>query len=257
MRLSMDGMERIPRNGIGERLAEIRKRIGEACRRANRDPRAVTLVAVSKLKPFSDIMQARRAGANDFGENYVQELTAKLTEAEKNADQESEPIRWHMIGHLQRNKVRSLMGRTVLIHSVDSPALAEQIEKESARAGITTDILLEVNAAGEETKWGFRPEEVLRAAEQIQSLSHVRLRGLMTSAPLTEDPETNRPYFRHMKELAEELTEKGLISHDPFAYTLPVLSMGMSGDYEVALEEGATMIRIGTAVFGERHYPKA
>lgn len=251
----MSEREKIPENEIEKNIAAVRAKIRDACERANRDPREVTLIAVSKLKPFSDIVKARCAGVEDFGENYVQELSAKIQEAENAHFPEDGIIRWHMIGHLQRNKVRALMGRTVLIHSVDSLPLAEQIEKESARAGIVTDILMEVNAAGEESKWGFRPEEVSEAAGQIRSLPHVRLRGLMTSAPLTDDPETNRPYFRRMRELAGELTARGLILTDPGEYTVPVLSMGMSGDYETALEEGATMIRIGTSIFGARSYP--
>lgn len=238
-------------SSIGGNLEQVRGRIRAACERAGRKPEEVTLVAVSKKKPFADILEAYASGAADFGENYVQELMEKeeLNNARGGA------VRWHMIGHLQRNKVKYLIGRTALIHSVDSAALAAEIEKESAKRETVTRILLEVNIAGEESKWGFRPEETLQAAREISVLPHVRVLGLMTSAPATEDPEQNRGYFRGLSELAREMAAAKLTAEDP-AFRCPVLSMGMTGDFEVAVEEGATMVRVGTAIFGERAYPE-
>ena len=245
--------EREERSGIGENLSRVRGRIRAAWERAGRDPEEVTLVAVSKKKPFSDIREAYASGAADFGENYVQELTEK---AELNGGPGGAgAIRWHMIGHLQRNKVKYLIGQAALIHSVDSLALAGEIEKESAKRGAVTRILLEVNIAGEESKWGFRPEETPQAAREISALPHVRVLGLMTSAPATEDPETNRGYFRGLHELARKMAAEKLIAEDP-EFRTPVLSMGMTGDFEVAVEEGATLVRVGTAIFGERAYPE-
>ena len=165
-----------------------------------------------------------------------------------------EPIQWHMIGHLQKNKVKYLIGRTALIHSVDSVSLAEQIEKEAEKKNQIIQILLEVNVAREESKWGFTSDDVVQAAQEISALSHVRVLGLMTSAPITEYPETNRIYFRNLKTLAEELTRKKLLTIPESDFHNPVLSMGMTNDFEVAIEEGATMIRVGTAVFGKRNY---
>lgn len=237
---------------IGDRLRLVRGRIDAACERSGRCREDVTLIAVSKTKPFSDILEARAAGVIHFGENYVQELMRKTDQFESSG--ETEPIRWHMIGHLQKNKVKYLIGRTVLIHSVDSVSLAEQIEKEAAKKNQTVRILLEVNAAREESKWGFDFGTVFHAAGDILAFPHVRVLGLMTSAPYTDDPETNRMYFRKLKTCAEELAAAKLLSVSEPAFRGPVLSMGMSGDYEVAVEEGATMVRVGTGIFGERHY---
>ena len=237
---------------IAENLSHVRGRIRAACERSGRSPEEVTLIAVSKTKPFSDILEACAAGAVHFGENYVQELTQK-TELNESLD-EPRPIRWHMIGHLQKNKVKYLIGRTALIHSVDSVSLAEQIEKEAAKRDQTVRILLEVNIAREESKWGFDPDQVPQAAREISALPHVRVLGLMTSAPITEDPETNRMYFRGLNTLARELAAEKLISAGDPDFHCPVLSMGMTGDFEVAVEEGATMVRVGTAIFGKRNY---
>ena len=236
---------------IGKNLDSVRSRIKAACERAGRSPEEVTLIAVSKTKPFSDILDAWSSGAADFGENYVQELMQKI---ELNAGPDgAKAIRWHMIGHLQKNKVKYLVGHTALIHSVDSVPLAEQIEKEAAKRDQAVRILLEVNAAGEESKWGFAPEDTPQAAGEIAALPHVRVLGLMTSAPITDNPETNRAHFRRLNALAQELAEKGLLAEDP-EFRCPVLSMGMTGDFEVAVEEGATMVRVGTAIFGKRNY---
>lgn len=236
---------------IAANLRQVRSRIAEACRRSGRDPADVTLVAVSKLKPFADILEAQAAGAEHFGENYVQEMTEKIGEAEAAGDP---GIRWHMIGHLQRNKVKYLIGRAALIHSVDSVPLAEQIEKEAAKKGETVRILMEVNIAREESKWGFEPEAVPEAAEAIAALPHIRLLGLMTSAPYTEDPESNRKYFRGLNALAQELAARKLLAESDPDFRVPALSMGMTGDFETAVEEGATLVRVGTAIFGKRDY---
>lgn len=239
-------------NTIADHLRFVRGRIDAACERSGRSPEEVTLIAVSKTKPFSDIMEARAAGVIHFGENYVQELMQKQEQFA--AGGETGPIQWHMIGHLQRNKVKYLIGRTALIHSVDSVPLAEQIEKEAAKKGQTVRILLEVNAAREESKWGFDFQSVFPAAGEISAFPHVRVLGLMTSAPYTEDPETNRLYFRDLSACAREMAAAKLLSVSDSNFRGPVLSMGMSGDYEVAVEEGATMVRVGTGIFGRRQY---
>ncbi len=237
---------------IAENLQCVRERIRAACERSGRSPEEVTLIAVSKTKPFSDIEAARACGVIHFGENYVQELMQKIERQESSP--ETDGIRWHMIGHLQRNKVKYLTGHTALIHSVDSTALAAQIEKEAARRDQIVRILLEVNIAGEETKWGFDAESVFPAAEEIQAFPHVRILGLMTSAPYTENPESNRLWFRELRHCAQRLAEKQLLFLSDPDFPGPVLSMGMSGDYEVAVEEGATMVRVGTGIFGRRAY---
>ena len=204
---------------------------------------------------------------NDFGENYVQELTQKIEE--NNSLVESRPIRWHMIGHLQKNKVKYLIGRAALIHSVDSVPLAEQIEKEAAKREQGKKHLIStkfehhavLHTLQKLEKEGFEvtlldphPDGVIRAAQEIASFSHVRVLGLMTSAPFTEEPETNRVYFRGLNSLAKELAAKELLSVTDPDFHGPVLSMGMTGDFEVAVEEGATMVRVGTAIFGRRNY---
>lgn len=235
---------------IGENLGEVRERIRRACKRSGRRPEEVTLIAVSKTKPFEDIAAAWKAGAAQFGENYVQEMTRKMDLAD--AGEMAGQIRWHMIGHLQKNKVKYLMGRTALIHSVDSVSLAEQIEREAARRDWTARLLLEVNIAGEETKWGFDAAGAGAAAAEMLKMPHVRVLGLMTSAPATEDPETNRLWFRQLHALGREMAGKGLLCLTDPEFPGPVLSMGMTGDFEVAVEEGATMVRVGTAIFGGR-----
>lgn len=227
---------------VRENLEEVRRRIVEACRRVGRDPGEVTLIAVSKTKPVPMLSEAYDAGARDFGENKVQEIVAK-------APQLPEDIRWHMIGHLQRNKVHQVVGRAVLIHSVDSLRLAEQIEAEAKKQGTEVDILLEVNVAEEESKFGFRLEEVEEAIRNISRLSHVHIQGLMTIAPFVENSEENRPIFKKLYEFAVDIGKKNIDN-----VNTGVLSMGMTGDYEVAIEEGATMVRVGTGIFGARQY---
>lgn len=247
----MDG-ERNPDESIAENLNHVRRRIKAACERSGRTPEEVTLIAVSKTKPFSDVMEAWLAGATHFGENYVQELTQKIGMFEGNGKLGT--INWHMIGHLQKNKVKYLISQTALIHSVDTVSLAEQIEKEAVKKERIVRILLEVNIAREESKWGFDPDNVVQAAREISVLPHVRVLGLMTSAPLTDNPESNRLYFRNLNSLAQDLADKGLIVASDPDFHVPVLSMGMTGDFEVAIEEGATMVRVGTAIFGKRNY---
>lgn len=225
---------------ISENLHEINDRILQACARADRNPDEVTLIAVSKTKPLSALSEAYEEGARDFGENKVQEICEKYPEMPKDA-------RFHMIGHLQTNKVTQVIDKVVLIHSVDSVHLAEKIEKEAAKRQITADILLEVNVAREESKFGLMFEEVVPALEMIREFPHIRVKGLMTIAPNVEVPEENRKYFRKLYQLYVDIKSKNIDNG-----TMSVLSMGMTGDFEVAIEEGATMIRVGTGIFGSR-----
>ena len=238
-----EGVELTPEE-IRENLDCIEENVKRACQRTGRDPREVTICAVSKLKPVEDIRAAMSAGQKLFGENYVQEIQQKYEILGKEAE-------WHMIGHLQRNKVKYIIDKVTLIHSVDSLPLAEQIEKEAAKRGKVMDVLLEVNIAGEESKWGFTAEETEEAAKTIGTLPHVRVRGLMTSAPYTEDAETNRVHFRNLRRLFDQLKNDSFPGVEP-----EILSMGMTGDYVVAVEEGSTMVRVGTGIFGARDYSK-
>lgn len=226
-----------------QNIKDVQSRINAACERAGRDPKDVTLLAVSKTKPIEDIKALLDEGQRAFGENYVQEIREKYEAL-------GDSVEWHMIGHLQRNKVKYIVDKVRLIHSVDSIRLAKQIEKEAAKHEITMDILMEVNIAKEESKWGFTEDEAVKAAEEIGALPHVHLRGLMTSAPITDDPENNRVYFRKLRELSEKIDSE----HFPNV-AMDTLSMGMTKDYEVAVEEGATIVRVGTAIFGKRDYP--
>lgn len=225
---------------VKEQLREVQKNIEQACIRAGRKPEEVTLIAVSKTKPVPMLEEAYEGGARDFGENKVQEIVAKKPQL-------PEDIRWHMIGHLQRNKVHQVVGKAVLIHSVDSLRLAEQIETEAAKKDTDVDILLEVNVAREESKYGFFLEEVEDAIMTIKDFPHVHIKGLMTIAPFVENPEENREVFKKLYEFAVDIGKKNIDN-----VTMAVLSMGMTGDYEVAIEEGATMVRVGTSIFGAR-----
>ncbi|BAK48216.1 predicted enzyme with a TIM-barrel fold [Clostridium sp. SY8519] len=227
---------------VTENLKDIRQRVADACRRAGRNPETVTLIAVSKTKPAEMLQEAYDAGVRDFGENKVQEMMQK--EEILPAD-----IRWHMIGHLQRNKVKYLMGKTELIHSVDSLRLAEEISRLSVKNQICTDILIEVNIAGEESKFGTSRQEAFDLVRAAAQLPGIRIRGLMTVAPYTEHPENNRGYFRKIRELSVDIAAENIDNvHMDF------LSMGMTGDFEIAIEEGATHVRVGTGIFGERNY---
>ena len=225
---------------VQEHLKEVRERIEAACRRAGRYPREVTLIAVSKTKPAQMVQEAYEAGARDFGENKVQEILEKKPALPQD-------IRWHMIGHLQRNKVHQVLGQAVLIHSVDSLRLAHQIQMEAEKKGLEPDILLEVNVAKEESKFGFFLEDAEEAIRQIAKLSRVHIKGLMTIAPFVENPEENRGIFQKLYQFSVDIAAKNIDN-----VTMDVLSMGMSNDFEVAIEEGATMVRVGTSIFGAR-----
>ncbi len=227
---------------LADNLKEVEARIQEACKRAQRAREEVTLIAVSKTKPVSMLEEIYQEGIRDFGENKVQELT------EKHEVMESD-IHWHMIGHLQRNKVKYIVDKVKLIHSVDSYRLAETISQEAAKKNVTADILLEVNVAEEESKFGLKLEEVIPAAEQISLLPNIKIKGLMTIAPFVENPEENRDVFATLRKLSVDIEEKNIDN-----VSVKILSMGMTNDYEVAIEEGATMIRVGTGIFGERVY---
>ncbi|MCR4689971.1 MAG: YggS family pyridoxal phosphate-dependent enzyme [Lachnospiraceae bacterium] len=205
----------------------------------------VTLIAVSKTHPASDIQTLYDHGVRHFGENKVQELKEKHETL-------PEDIKWHLIGHLQTNKVKYIAGFVTMIHSVDSYKLACEISKEAGKHGRTIDILIEVNVAGEESKFGITPQETPELVEKIAALPGVRICGLMTIAPFTEDPESNRKYFEKLKQLSVDIMRKNIDNID-----MNVLSMGMTGDFEVAIEEGATHVRVGTAIFGMRDYGKA
>lgn len=227
---------------VAENLAQVQKNINESCSKINRDPNEVTLIAVSKTKPVEMLKEAYDAGARVFGENKVQEIVDKY-------DQMPSDVKWHMIGHLQRNKVKYIVDKVAMIHSVDSLRLAETIEKEAAKKAVIVPILIEVNVAQEESKFGLKPEEVLPLIEQIADFSHIRIKGLMTIAPYVDNAEENREIFRELKKLSVDIAAKN-INNVPMS----VLSMGMTGDYMVAVQEGATMVRVGTGIFGARNY---
>ncbi len=225
---------------IQTNLLEIQNQIHESCLKVGRDPKEVTLVAVSKTKPIEMLQEAYRAGSRCFGENKVQELISKIPQMPKDID-------WHLIGHLQTNKVKQVIGKTCLIHSVDSIKLAKEIEKESEKNNLVTDILLEVNVAKEESKFGFFLEEVEEALHLTGQLPHIRVSGLMTIAPFVANAEENRSVFRKLYEFYVDMKTKNIDNG-----TMTVLSMGMTGDFTVAVEEGATMVRVGTGIFGAR-----
>ena len=227
---------------IKENLEQVKKNIKAACERSGRDTSSVTLISVSKTKPVSKIKEAIEAGAHIFGENKAQEMRDKSEVLPDN-------LEWHFIGHLQTNKVKYVVGRAKLIHSVDSLHLAEEINKESIKKNVISDILIEVNVAQEDTKFGVSVENTLSLVEDISKLSNIHVKGLMTIAPYTSNPEENRKFFRKLSELAVDIRQKNIDNID-----MGVLSMGMTGDYEVAIEEGATYVRVGTGIFGERDY---
>lgn len=227
---------------IKENLEIVHKNIDKAISVANRDKHTVKLIAVSKTKPLEDLLEAYSLGERDFGENKVQELVDKYENMPKDA-------RFHMIGHLQKNKVKYLIGKTVLIHGVDSYELAMVIEKECVKAHSSMDILVEVNVAREASKFGLLPENVIDTIKKISKLPHVHIKGLMTIAPYVEDAELNRQYFVALKELSIDIKSQNIDN-----VSMEILSMGMTGDYMVAIEEGATYVRVGTGIFGERNY---
>jgi pyridoxal phosphate enzyme (YggS family) len=222
----------------------VLKEIAKACERSGRDPEEVTLIAVSKTKPEEMIQALYDNGTLDFGENYVQELDRKIEDLPKD-------IRWHMIGHLQRNKVKYVVGRTAMIHSIDTMRLAEAVSRESVKKNVLTQALIEVNVAEEENKFGFKLDEVIPFLKEASVLPNIKFRGLMTSAPYVADPEENRKYFRALKKLEIDINRLGIDN-----IQMDTLSMGMTNDYKVAVEEGATCVRVGTAIFGARDYSK-
>ena len=227
---------------LKENLQEVEERIQASCLRAGRDRSEVTLVAVSKTKPAEMLKEAYDLGVRVFGENKVQEIREKYEALPKD-------IEWHMIGHLQTNKVKYIVDKVKLIHSVDSLRLADVIEKEAEKHGRKVDILLEVNVAEEESKFGLKMHEVIPFTEKIAKYPHINLRGLMTIAPFVQNPEKNRTIFANLHKLYVDIQEKNIDNG-----TVSILSMGMTNDYEVAIEEGATMVRVGTGIFGARDY---
>lgn len=228
---------------LKENYDHVIENIEAACKRAGRDVSEVTLIAVSKTKPLSDIEELiKDTPARDFGENKVQELVEKYEHI-------SILVNWHQIGHLQTNKVKYIVDKACMIHSVDSVNLARVIEKEASKKNVIVDILIEVNVAGEETKYGLSVEETEDVINEIKDFPHLRICGLMTIAPFVENPEDNRVYFRKLKDLLLDIKSKNIDN-----VIMNVLSMGMTNDYEVAIEEGATMVRVGTGIFGERNY---
>ena len=227
---------------IAENLQNVEERIQAACARANRDRNEVTLIAVSKTKPVSMLEEVYAEGIRCFGENKVQELTEKH-------DKLPSDVKWHMIGHLQRNKVKYIVDKVDLIHSVDSVRLAETIEQEAVKKDVIVPVLVEVNVAEEDSKFGLKVNEVLSIIEEISKFPHIRIKGLMTIAPYVENPEENRPVFARLRKLSVDIAEKNIDN-----VSVEILSMGMTNDYEVAIEEGATMVRVGTGIFGERNY---
>jgi hypothetical protein len=227
---------------VTENLKLVEEKIQKACERAGRDRSEVTLIAVSKTKPVEMIQEAMASGITVFGENKVQELTEKQKVL-------TEPLDWHLIGHLQRNKVRSIVGRVKRIHSVDSLRLARQIQTDFEKQNLIADILVEVNIAREETKFGLMPEETEEVLREIATFPNIRVHGLMTIAPFVENAEENRVHFRNLHKLLVDINNKNIDN-----INMDELSMGMTGDYQVAIEEGATFVRVGTGIFGNRIY---
>lgn len=225
---------------LKENLANVEKNIEQACKNAGRSRDEVTLIAVSKTKPVEMLQEIYDENIRDFGENKVQELCSKMGQLPSD-------IRWHMIGHLQRNKVKYIVGKVELIHSVDTYRLAEEINIQAKKQNVIVPILVEVNIAHEESKFGISAEDAILLVEEISKLENIRIKGLMTIAPYVENPEDNRLYFRKIKQLSVDITNKNIDN-----VFMEILSMGMTGDYMVAIEEGATMVRVGTGIFGER-----
>ena len=229
---------------IQNNYLSVKDRVKAACKRASRDENEVLLIAVSKTRTYDEIDEAAKAGACVFGENKPQELRDK-------ADALNKEYKWHMIGHLQTNKIKYIIERACLIHSVDSYKLAEAVNKEAEKRNMTANILVQVNIAEEDSKFGLNLEEVEALIRQISLLKNVKIKGLMTVPPFVENPEDNRVHFQNMRQLFIDIKEKNIDNVD-----MNELSMGMTGDFEVAIEEGATMVRVGTGIFGERDYSK-
>lgn len=227
---------------LKENLESVEARIQAACDRCGRKRSEVTLISVSKTKPVEVLKEAYNLGVRVFGENKVQELEQKIPEF-------PDDVSWHMIGHLQRNKIKYIAGKVDLIHSVDSLRLAEAIQKEAEKRDITIPVLIEVNAANEESKFGVSVEDAKALVKEVAKLDRVKILGLMTIAPYVVDSEENRQYFRKIKDLSVDIANENIDN-----VSMEILSMGMTGDFEVAIEEGATLVRVGTGIFGERDY---
>ncbi len=228
---------------LKENLENVQKNIADAAKRAGRGDE-ITLIAVSKTKPAEMIKEAYDCGIRDFGENKVQEITEKYPKLPSD-------IKWHLIGHLQTNKVKYIIDKVAMIHSVDSEKLAREISRQAVKSGVTVDILVEVNVAEEESKFGVSVTEAPALIETISTLPGIRVRGLMTVAPFVEDPELNRPVFSALRQLLVDIDAKSIDN-----VCMDCLSMGMSQDYETAVEEGATFVRVGTGIFGAREYKR-
>lgn len=229
---------------LSEQLKSVESNIQLSCDKCGRKREDVTLIAVSKTKPIETLQKAYDLGVRIFGENKVQELVEKYEAL-------PDDIEWHLIGHLQRNKVKYIIDKVAYIHSVDSIRLAETIEKEAAKHNRIVNILIEVNVAEEDSKFGLKTEEVEELVREIAKFPHIRIQGLMTIAPFVSDPEENRPVFKCLRKLSVDIRNKNIDN-----VNMNVLSMGMTNDYQVAVEEGATMVRVGTAIFGERDYAR-
>lgn len=227
---------------VKENYNYVKQQVEETAKACGRDPKEITLIAVSKTKPLENIEELIEIGVEDFGENKVQELCDKYEHV-------SQPVRFHLIGHLQTNKVKYIVDKACLIHSVDSLKLAQTIQKEAAKRQVIAQILIEVNVAEEDSKFGLHTEDVIPFIQEISTMPNLHVNGLMTIAPFVDDPEDNRKYFRTLKQLSLDITSKNIDNVD-----MNVLSMGMTNDYKVAIEEGATMVRVGTAIFGARNY---
>ena len=227
---------------LRENLVAVEEKITEACKRAGRAREEVTLIAVSKTKPLEMLQEIYDENIRDFGENKVQEMCDKIENMPSD-------VNWHMIGHLQTNKVKYIVGKTKLIHSVDSLQLAKEIQKQAEKKNVIVEVLIEVNIAEEESKFGIHKDETIELVTEISQLKNVKIMGLMTIAPYVENPEDNRKYFRAIKQLSVDIDNQNIDN-----VSMSVLSMGMTGDYTVAIEEGATYVRVGTGIFGERNY---
>ena len=227
---------------LKENLEQVEAKIEAACKKVGRNRNEVTLIAVSKTKPVEMLQEIYKCKVRDFGENKVQEMCDKIEVL-------PDDIKWHMIGHLQTNKVKYIVDKTELIHSVDSLKLAQEIQKQAEKKNVNVKVLIEVNIAQEDTKFGIKKEDTIDLVKSISLLDRVKIMGLMTIAPYVENPEDNRIYFRGIKELSVDINNQNIDN-----VCMDILSMGMTGDYTVAIEEGATMVRVGTGIFGERNY---
>ena len=227
---------------LADNYIKVLGQVNSACENVNRDSSDVTLIAVSKTKPIEMLREVYNAGARDFGENKVQEIMDKF-------DKLPNDIRWHMIGHLQTNKVKYIADKVYMIHSVESEKLAKEISKQAVKVGRTIPILIEVNVAEEDSKFGIKLEECEAFIRAIHDLPGITIKGLMTIAPFVENAEENREYFSALKQLSVDITKKNIDN-----VSMDFLSMGMTGDYIVAIEEGANYVRVGTGIFGERNY---